>query len=264
MRKFIPFALIAAVLGGGCARPTEPNAPSAEALTGDAKALQGVWALVSVEDGEIEHLTGAAKKDAEALIKSVRLVFDGRRMIVIEGSEDEPVPFALDETKSPKVLALELGAPGGVSGGRGATAARPVTAYRPATARPAAPRATSFGTSRGAYRGTAASGGAVRPSETWRWIYKIEGDALTVAFIKKNKTLVPTEFKPRAESNAPGQPVVPGVTVIKLKRTNEPLPTRVRGGTPFGGTARATGPATQPSETGQTTGPAPRLPGTSK
>ncbi|HEY1189174.1 MAG TPA: hypothetical protein VGE74_16080, partial [Gemmata sp.] len=56
---------------------------------------------------------------------------------------------------------------------------------------------------------------------------KLEGDTLVVAFIKSNKTLLPTEFKARAEATAPGQPTVPGVTVITMKRTNDrPTPPR--------------------------------------
>lgn len=235
MRKFLPFVLFtAAVLSGGCARPTASNARSAPPLTGDAKALQGAWAIVSVEDGHVETLTGAAKKDAEEMMKDVRLVFDGYRMIIIEKGEDEPVPFTLDEVKSPKVMALTLGgqespyaapttARSGVS-----YAARPTTAF--GTARTGSVRG---GTSYGTYRGTAYGSASPPPraAETWRWIYKLEGDTLVIAFIKKNKTLVPTEFKPRAEATQPGQPPIPGVTVITLKRTTEPVPLRVRGGT---------------------------------
>lgn len=238
MRKWTPFALLAiSFLGAGCARPTAPNAPSADVLTGDTKAIQGAWAVVSVEDGRIENLTGEARKDAEALMREVRLVFDGNRMIIIERGEDEPVPFSLDESKTPKVMALSLG-------GSGGSAPRAGTAYgstRPATARPGtslgtAPRTgTSFSTFRTTGRTGTAPGTAEPVGQTWRWIYKIDGDTLVVAFIKSNKTLLPTEFKARAASNEPGQPAVPGVTVITLKRTNEPLPSTPRFGTRVGG-----------------------------
>ena len=227
MRKFIPFALfVTAALSGGCARPTAANAPSAPPLTGDAKALQGTWGIVSVEDGHIETLTGAARKDAEELMKEVRLVFDGYRMIIIERGEDEPVPFTLDEAKTPRVITLTLGGPG--AGTAVTTARGPSYASRmPTTAR--GPRG---GTARGgSARG--ADGGATppRPAETWRWIYQLNGDTLVIAFIKSNKTLVPTEFKARAEGNEPGQPPIPGVTVITLKRTAEPVSPRSRAGT---------------------------------
>lgn len=248
MRKCIPFALLAVLwLGAGCARPTAPNAPSDDALTGDTKAIQGVWAIVSVEDGRIEKLTGEAKSEADAMIKEVRLVFEGHRMVIIERGEDEPVPFTLDESQNPKVMALSMG--GGGSAPRASTApGAPRRATSFSTSRPAASPNTSprYGTVRS---GTAAGG--ARPGETWRWIYKLEGDTLVVAFIKSNKTLLPTEFKARAEATAPGQPTVPGVTVITMKRTND-RPTPPRAGTRFGGTQPFT--ATAPR----------RAPGTSK
>lgn len=233
MRNCTPFALLAVLfLGAGCARPTAPNAPSADVLTGDTKAIQGAWAVVSVEDGRIENLTGEARKDAEALMKEVRLVFDGNRMIIIERGEDEPVPFSLDESKTPRVMTLSLG-------GSGASAPRAGTAYgptRPGTSFSTARPATSYSTFRTTGRtGTAPGSGSAPEGQTWRWIYKLDGDNLMVAFIKSNKTLLPTEFKARAGSNEPGQPAVPGVTVITLKRTNEPLPTRPRAGTQVGG-----------------------------
>ncbi|MDY3554622.1 hypothetical protein R5W24_003748 [Gemmata sp. JC717] len=228
MRKFVPLVLIAAAAVGGCARPTQPNSRSDE-LRGDAKALQGVWAITSAEDGHIETLTGAERKDAEEMIKQVRLVFDGHRMIIVEQGENEPVSFTLDESKNPKVLALRLGGPDvpvAASTARAGTAAAPRATAAFSTARAGSYRA---GTSRGAAYGTGAgSANPPRPSETWRWIYKLDGDTLTVAFIKKNKTLVPTEFKPRAESSQPGQPAVPAVMVITLKRTTEPPPFRTR------------------------------------
>lgn len=246
MRKWTPFALLAVLLlGAGCARPTAPNAPSADVLTGDTKAIQGAWAVVSVEDGRIENLTGEAKKEAEALMKEVRLVFDGNRMIIIERGEDEPVPFSLDESKNPKVMALSLGGSGGAAPRAGTSygGTRPATA-RPGTSFSTAPRTgTSFSTFRTTGRTGTAPGTAAPEGQTWRWIYKLDGDTLTVAFIKKNKTLVPTEFKARADASEPGQPAVPGVTVITLKRTNEPLPNRPRAGTQVGGTR----PDTRPS-----------------
>lgn len=252
MRKLIPFALLAlAAVGPGCARPTAPNAPSADVLTGDAKKLQGMWAVVSVEDGRIENLTGEAKKDAEAMMREVRLVFDGTRMTIIERGEDEPVPFALDEAKAPKVMTLTLGGAGGGRGGSPTTAARAGT-FRSGTAAgtsrsaptAAARPSTAAGTPRsGTPRGTA-PGGARADEETWRWIYKLEGDSLVIAFVKDNKALVPTEFKARAGSREPGQPVVPGVTVITLKRTDERPPTAGgRFGTPRGGTSARVGTA---------------------
>lgn len=244
MRKWAPFALLAILLlGAGCARPTAPNAPSADVLTGDTKAIQGAWAVVSVEDGRIENLTGEARKDAEALMKEVRLVFDGNRMIIIERGEDEPVPFSLDESKNPRVMTLSLGG-SGASAPRAGTAygsTRPATASRPVTSFSTAPRTgTAFSTFRTTGRTGTAPGTAAPEAQTWRWIYKLEGDNLVVAFIKSNKTLLPTEFKARAASNEPGQPAVPGVTVITLKRTNEPLPNRPRVGTQVGGTRPAT------------------------
>ncbi|MDY3562167.1 hypothetical protein R5W23_003614 [Gemmata sp. JC673] len=59
MRKFVPLVLV-----GGCARPAQPNSRSDE-LKGDAKALQGVWAVTSAEDGHIGTLIDAERKDMD-------------------------------------------------------------------------------------------------------------------------------------------------------------------------------------------------------
>jgi hypothetical protein len=218
MRKSTAYVLLVVLVacGAGCTRPTEPNRPSADALTGDAKKLQGRWAIASIEDGRIENLTGDAKKDAEAMIKEVHVSFEGHRMTIVERGESEVLVYALNETKAPKLMTLTLGGSIGSSGG--SSTARSGTVSRPVTAR--------AGTSRSGtgYYGTA-KGSAARPEpETWLWIYKFEGDALVVAFIKgdkKDRKTVPVDFKARAPESAPGKPAVPGVTVITLKRTNE-------------------------------------------
>jgi uncharacterized protein (TIGR03067 family) len=238
MRRLLTLGLFAATalglaaLGSGCAGPTAAHAPTAEALDGDAKKLQGVWVVETLEDGKTEKLTGEARAAALERIKEVRLVFDGDQLTIAERGEEDPVTFRLDPARAPKVVTLYperqepvyRTAPRGPTarsgggwgrGGYATTAARPRdwgTAKAAGTYRSTAPFTATFpGTAKGF--GTAPAPGD-RTAGEWTWIYKLDGDTLTVAFSKDDRRSAPADFRPRGE--------YPSVTVLTLKRVTAP------------------------------------------
>ncbi len=238
MRKLTTFAMLVtlAAIGTGCMRPAQPGAPSAD-VSADVKKLQGTWGIETFDNGSLDKRTEAEKARDLKDIQQVRFRFDGNRLLIVDGGREEFfATFALDEAKNPKVMALTRGfvndPPRGTSRGTSYSTSRGTTAPYPGTARNTTVRST--------YRGTQRNddGAASRELDKWNWIYKFDGETLVVAFCRDDKKVIPTEFKPRAETLT-----VPGVVVIAFKRTAD-VPVGPGGtgrtGTNRGTTSRAT------------------------
>ena len=218
MRKPITFALLVfgAALGGGCARLTEPNARSAD-VSADYKKLQGAWRIDTFDNGRTNRPEAEKARDLEDL-KYVRFQFEGNRMTILDnGREEFTTRFALDEKQDPKVMAH----------------------LRASADEPA--RGTARGTTRSTFRGTSRSGDAPTSQDpnTWKWIYKFDGDALVVAFTRDDKKAPPKEFKARPDVSEPGKPDVSGVVLMTLKKVNGDAPGSFSG-TARSGTSRGT------------------------
>ncbi len=198
MRTFALFAILVAgaAFGTGCKKKTEPTTPSADVTTTDQDRLQGSWSIEFVEDGRAENLRGEEKKRMQDQMAGIRIRFEGNKLIVLRDQErdEEPETFTLDTTANPKVMSLSR-------------------------MRDAVP-------SRASHPGTRRTSSAATPEnremQTRQWIYKFEGDTLVVAHYDDDMTQKPAEFKARKDEFGPGKPMVPGITVITLKKNDTP------------------------------------------
>jgi uncharacterized protein (TIGR03067 family) len=151
-----------------------------------------MWAIESADEG------GKPGDEPRAEMKSARLKFEGDKFTIVDRGEDIRFTFALDETLNPKVLKLT----------------EVIEGESKLRGTPTAPV------------GKKAPPPPVREPMKWEWIYKFEGDALIVAFIKGEGGAKPTEFKGKPSKFDPDKPFEPGISVFTLKKTDVPAPPR--------------------------------------
>lgn len=196
MRSLAVFVLSVVVVG--CGKPTPRTDAPTDAPEGKAASprdhdrLQGTWAVESLDAGEKED----SGKRAES--KKDRFKFEGDKLTLVTPREDEQFTFALDETKTPKELTLTEMSDGPPSPGNPTV------------------------------RGTTVVAEPER--EKLEWIYKFEGETLVLALANRERDTKgsrPTEFKAVASRFERGTLLVPGVSVLTLKKTDDtPVPPR--------------------------------------
>jgi uncharacterized protein (TIGR03067 family) len=181
-------ALIAIAVG--CSKKSDPTSNSGgtpdEVVSVDKERLQGVWAVESIDTGDPNQKLRPGDK-----IEDFRFHFQGDRLG--KGKVDrvtQPMSFQLDDSVDPKVMTVTyLGKDGLPYNDRGPG----VVSKEPAPSR--------------------------------EWLYKFDGDDLVLAVpehtVFSPPIPRPTDFTPYPTSAKPGEPSVMGVTIFRLKKTNE-------------------------------------------
>ncbi len=188
---FLGLSLLS-VAGCSTGRPTAPTEDDPKPAT-DLDRLQGVWAVESFDAGDPKGKLPPGLK-----VEDMRTQFVGNEMgMGVAGRITGRMSFSLQENANPKVMTVthlgEDGQPRRSDGPKGLVPG----------GKPAAPRDC---------------------------IYKFEGDFLVVAepiyavfYDKPMKR--PADFTAISSSSKPGEPPVNGVTIVRLRKTDEkPVP----------------------------------------